>query len=303
MDKETIIERIQELKKTKNAVILAHLYQNDEIQELADFTGDSLELSRKAAATDADVIVFCGVRFMAETAKILSPNKKVLLVAMNAGCPLADMITPKDVLEMKKKYPQAAVVTYVNSSAEVKAISDYCCTSSNAIGLVRNIPEKEVIFIPDMNLGSYVKKNVPEKIIHLNEGYCPIHHQINEQDVLEIRGKHPNAPVYVHPECKPEVSAQADFVGSTAAILKKVLQSVAKEVIIGTDKGIFYRLKKENPDKNFIPLSPGLYCNDMKMTRLEDVHEVLKSMKNEINLNANIIKSAGMALNRMLKYS
>jgi len=303
MDKETIIERIQELKKSKNAVILAHLYQNDEIQELADFTGDSLELSRKAAATDADVIVFCGVRFMAETAKILSPNKKVLLVAMNAGCPLADMITPKDVLEMKNKYPQAAVVTYVNSSAEVKAISDYCCTSSNAIGLVRNIPEKEVIFIPDMNLGSYVKKNVPEKTIHLNEGYCPIHHQINEQDVLEIRGKHPNAPVYVHPECKPEVSAQADFVGSTAAILKKVLQSVAKEVIIGTDKGIFYRLKKENPDKNFILLSPGLYCNDMKMTRLEDVHEVLKSMKNEINLNANIIKSAGMALNRMLKYS
>ncbi len=260
-------------------------------------------MSRKAAATDADVIVFCGVRFMAETAKILSPNKKVLLVAMNAGCPLADMITPKDVLEMKNKYPQAAVVTYVNSSAEVKAISDYCCTSSNAIGLVRNIPEKEVIFIPDMNLGSYVKKNVPEKTIHLNEGYCPIHHQINEQDVLEIRGKHPNAPVYVHPECKPEVSAQADFVGSTAAILKKVLQSVAKEVIIGTDKGIFYRLKKENPDKNFILLSPGLYCNDMKMTRLEDVHEVLKSMKNEINLNANIIKSAGMALNRMLKYS
>ncbi len=303
MEKRQLIEGIKALREQRNAVILAHLYAVDELQEIADFTGDSLELSRKAAETEAQTIVFCGVGFMAETAKILSPDKAVLLPVMDAGCPMADMIEPEDVLALKKEYPQAVVVCYVNSSAAVKAVSDYCCTSSNSINLVRNIPEKEIIFIPDNNLGSYVAKQVPEKKIILWKGFCPIHHRLTKKDMENVKKEHPHAPILVHPECRPEVLTKADFVGSTSHILKYARESKVKQFIIGTEMGVRYRLKKENPDKQFIMLSPRLLCPDMKKTKLEDVYQALEEMKNQIHVDEEISKKAVMALNKMLQYS
>lgn len=303
MIRNQMIEEIRDLKEKRKAVILAHLYQNDEIQEIADFTGDSLELSIKAADTDADIIVFCGVKFMAETAKILSPEKTVLLPTPKAGCSLADMITGDMVLSLKEHYPGAAVVCYVNSSAEVKAVSDYCCTSSNAVKLVRNIPENEIIFIPDNNLGSYVAKQVPEKRIILWNGHCPIHDQVTVTELDYIKGKYPKAPVLVHPECRQEVCQEADFVGSTSAILKYARESSFPTYIIGTEKGILYRLQKENPEKSFIMLSPNLLCSDMKLTTIADVYDVLSNMKNEITVDNKTRVKAVNALNNMLKYS
>lgn len=303
MIQNQMIEEINKLKEKRKAVVLAHLYQNDEIQEIADFTGDSLELSKMAADTDADTIVFCGVKFMGETAKILSPEKAVLLPAPKAGCLLADMITGDMVLSIKEEYPGAAVVCYVNSSAEVKAVSDYCCTSSNAVKLVRNIPENEIIFIPDKNLGSYVAEQVPEKRILLWSGHCPIHDQVTEIDIKNAQDNYPQVPILVHPECRPEVCQKADFVGSTSAILKYVRESNFPTYIIGTEKGILYRLQKENPQKSFIMLSPNLLCSDMKLTTIADVYDVLFNMKNEITIDNKTRVKAINALNNMLKYS
>lgn len=303
MDRKQLTEGINRLREQKKAVILSHLYQVEEIQEIADFTGDSLELSRKAAETEAEVIVFCGVRFMAETAKILSPDKTVLLPAMDAGCPMADMIAAEDVLMLKKENPRAAVVCYVNSSAEVKAASDYCCTSSNAVNLVRNIPEKEIIFIPDKNLGNFVAGQVPEKKIILWKGFCLTHHRVTEKDVEDVRKTYPDAPVLVHPECRPEVVGKADFAGSTSQILKYAGESLAEKLIIGTEMGITYRLKKENPYKRFFMLSPQLICPNMKKTRLEDVYDVLQGMRNQIQVDDAVRRKAITALDRMLKFS
>lgn len=302
MDKVQLAEEIKKLRVQRKAIVLAHLYQVEEIQKIADFTGDSLELSRKAAETDAETIVFCGVRFMAETAKILSPDKTVLLPVIDAGCPMADMIEAEDVFKLKEENPQAAVVCYVNSSAEVKAVSDYCCTSSNVVNLVRNIPEKEIIFIPDGNLGSFAAKHVPEKKLILWKGFCPIHDRISEKDIENIRKAYPDTPILVHPECRPEVIEKVDFVGSTSHILKYARESSADNFIIGTEMGILYRLEQENPDKKFLLLSPHLSCLNMKKTRLEDVYAVLKEMKNQIQVEAEIRGKAVTALNKMLKF-
>lgn len=303
MEKQLLVTEINRLKKERDAVILAHLYQNDEIQEIADFTGDSLELSRKAADTEAKTIVFCGVHFMAETAKILSPEKNVLLPVLDAGCPMADMINKEDVLFLKKKYPKAAVVCYVNSSAEVKAASDYCCTSSNAVKLVKNIPEQEIIFIPDQNLGYYVAQQVSEKKIHFWEGYCVTHHFVMKEDAREVRALYPDALILVHPECRPDVLSIADFVGSTSQIIKYARKTEVKNIIIGTEKGILYRLKQENPAKNFLLLSPKLICPNMKKTRLEDVYTVLKDMTNQIEVDNQVREKALVSLDRMLHFS
>ena len=251
MQNKKEVQALLDLKKERNAVILAHLYQWPEVQELADFVGDSLDLSRKAQETKADVIVFCGVWFMAQTAKILNPEKTVLLPRPDAGCPMADMVTPEDVWELKKKHPQAAVVCYVNSSAEVKAASDICCTSSNAVSVVSSLREEEIIFVPDRNLGHYVSQFLPDKRFILFNGFCPTHDRITPEDVEKARSARPGASVLVHPECRPEVVQKADFAGSTAQIIEYAAASDKKEFIIGTESGVLHRLKQLCPNKNF----------------------------------------------------
>jgi len=296
-----LIQKINELKKEKNAVIVAHNYQNDEVQEIADVIGDSLALSRYCANNDKDVIVFCGVHFMAESAKILSPSKTVLLPEIDAGCPMADMVTAEALREEKKKHPGAVVVCYVNSSAEVKAESDICCTSSNAIEVVKSIPEKDILFVPDRNLGSYVAQKVPEKNIILWEGFCITHHRINVDQVREIRKIHPDALLLVHPECKKEVWEEADFVGSTKQIIDFAKESGHSKFIIGTEMGVVYKLKKDNPNKTFYLLSQGLICPNMKKTTLESVYNALNEMKYEIKLDEDIRLNAKKALDRMIQ--
>lgn len=301
MKNELLLKKIKLLKKAANAVILAHLYQEDEIQEVADFTGDSLELSRKAAETKAQVIVFCGVKFMAETAKILSPDKTVLLPAKDAGCPLADTIDSERLSKLRSANPGVPVVCYVNTSAEIKAHSDYCCTSSNAVNLIKHIPQNRIIFIPDQNLGSYVAKKVPEKELILWEGSCITHHRVTARHVDKVKKLHPQVPILVHPECRPEVIEKADFVGSTSQILQYARKSSAATLIIGTEMGVLYRLRKENPHKNFYLLAPGLFCPNMKKTKLEDVYQSLANMKNQISVTEEIRIKALSALNRMLE--
>lgn len=301
LDRNELKERIKQLKEEKNAVIVAHNYQNDEVQEIADVIGDSLALSRYCANNDKDVIVFCGVHFMAESAKILSPSKTVLLAEIDAGCPMADMITADALREAKKKYPGAVVVCYVNSSAEVKAESHICCTSSNAVEVVKSIPEKDILFVPDKNLGSYVAEKVPEKNIILWEGYCITHHRISVEQVREIKKIHPDALVLVHPECRKEVCEEADFVGSTKQIIDFAEKSEHSKFIIGTEMGVLYKLKRDNPDKTFYLLSQGLICPNMKKTTLESVYNALKEMKYEIKLDENIRLKAKKALDRMIR--
>ena len=304
MKKNNLADKIKQLQRIRKAVILAHLYQPPEIQEIADYTGDSLELSRKAAQTDAGIIVFCGVNFMAETAKILLPEKMVLLPVMQAGCTLAETVKPEDVDKLKADNPAAAVVCYVNTTAAVKAKSDYCCTSSNAVDVVSSIPEKEIIFIPDKNLGNFVAKHVPDKKIILWKGYCSIHDSITEQEIIEAKVKNPGAEILVHPECRPEVADKADFVGSTSQIINYARASKASTMIIGTEKGVLHKLQKENPRKVLKLLSPKkLVCQDMKKTRLEDVWAVLNELKNEILIDEDIRKKAALSLDRMLGVS
>lgn len=294
-------EKIKELKAQKNAVIVAHTYQRDEVQEIADMVGDSFALSKYCASSKADVVVFCGVHFMAESAKILSPEKTVLLPERDAGCPMADMITAEDLREFKKKYPGAVVVCYINSSADVKAESDICCTSSNAVKVVKSIKEKDIIFIPDKNLGNYVSKMVPEKNIILWEGFCPTHHKIKPEDVKKAKEIHPDAAVLVHPECRPEVVEMADFVGSTKAIIDYASsdKSGRKKYLIGTEMGVLYSLRKNNPDKEFYLLSPGMVCPNMKKTTLNSVYNSLNEMKYIIDVDEDIRIRAANALQRM----
>ena len=298
---DNTIQRINELKKEKNAVILAHLYQRPEIQEIADFVGDSFELAQKAKQTNADIIIFCGVHFMAESAKILNPQKTVLLPVLDAGCPMANMVGAEDVIMLKKKYPDAAVVCYINTSAAVKAECDVCCTSSNAVKIIKALPQKQIIFVPDENLGAYAAKSIPEKEIILFKGYCIVHKRVIYDDVDKAREGRPQALVAVHPECTPEVVEKADFVGSTAQIINYVKKSDNKEFIIGTEQGILHRLTNDNPDKRFYLLSNKLICANMKKTYLRDVLHCLETNMHEINLSEDVINKAAVSLNKMIE--
>ncbi|MFA5292853.1 MAG: quinolinate synthase NadA [Phycisphaerae bacterium] len=297
---QSIIEKINNLKKKKNAVILAHNYQSGEIQDIADFTGDSLELSRKAASTPAEKIVFCGVLFMAETASILSPNKTVLLPDKTAGCPMADMITANQLEELKAKYPDAIVVCYVNSSAEVKAISDYCCTSSNAADVVNSIDaQKKIIFVPDKNLGQVVKERTGRDMV-LWPGYCPTHVFATADDVKKIQAVHPAAITLAHPECPVTVRDCADELLSTGQMLKFVRGSDKKEFIIATEIGIIHTLKKQNPEKTFYPASNKFICPNMKKITLEKVLFSLEDNKYIIKVPDETAQKARKALERMV---
>jgi len=301
MNKQELTANIAELKKQRNAVIVAHNYQIDDVQEIADIVGDSFALSRFCASSPHDVIIFCGVHFMAESAKLLSPEKTVLLPEKDAGCPMADMATAEALREEKKKHPNAAVVCYINSTAAVKAESDICCTSSNAVKVIRSIRKDEIIFVPDCNLGSYVAGMVPEKKIILWKGFCTTHHRIIQEDVKKARELHPDALFLVHPECKQEVVALADFVGSTKQIIDYASASKAAKFIIGTEMGVMYKLKKDNPGKQFYLLSPGLVCPNMKKTTLESVYIALRDMKNNIVLDEKLMQRARVPLDRMLQ--
>lgn len=291
---------IMELKKKRNAVILAHLYQRPEIQEVADFTGDSLGLSQEAAKTDADVIVFCGVHFMAETAAILSPEKTVLLPEAKAGCPMADMVTAEALREKKREYPDAVVVCYVNSSADVKAESDICCTSANAVKVVNSVPaDKRILFVPDRNLGSYTAKVTGRKII-LWEGYCNTHDRLRAEDIEQAKQLHPNAVVMVHPECRPEVVALADKVFSTSGMIKFAEETNGTEFIIATESGILHELHKRCPGKQFYLASEKMICPNMKATTLEKVKWALEELRPRITVNDDVRVRALGAVERMI---
>jgi len=297
---EQLIEKIEQLKAERNAVILAHNYQPGEIQDIADFTGDSLALSIKAAATDADVIVFCGVKFMAETAAILSPGKTVLLPDKNAGCPMADMMTGEQLRELKRKNPGALVVCYVNSSAEVKAESDYCCTSANAVEVVESLPKSsKIIFVPDQHLGRFVIEKTGREMI-LWPGYCPTHAFITEDDIKKARETHPDAIVMAHPECTEPVKAVSDKLLSTGQMLKFAKQSDAKQFIIATETGIIHTLKKENPDKEFYPVTTRALCPNMKRITLDKVLWSLEDMHYKITVPADIAARAKKSLEKMV---
>ena len=295
--------KIRSLQKEKNAVILAHYYQVPEVQAIADYIGDSLELSRIARDSDADTIVFCGVRFMAETAKILSPSKKVLIPEIIAGCPLAESVTPKQLAEAKAKHPDYAVVSYVNTNADVKAMSDVCCTSANAVSVVKNIDNDKIIFVPDGNLGRYAAKNVPDKTIIPWHGSCYVHEiRANLHRVIQEREKYPDALVLAHPECNEAVLDEADFIGSTSQIIKFAAESESTEFIIVTERGIEYMLNKRVPDKTFHFIKE-MVCFNMKKISLESVYYSLKDDKYEITLPDDIISRSAKALNKMLDYS
>jgi quinolinate synthase len=293
-------QKIEELKKQQGAVILAHNYQLDEVQEVADYVGDSFYLSKIAARIDAAVIVFCGVRFMAETAKILSPDKTILLPESDAGCPLADTITAEDVRNLKRQHPGAPVVCYINSSAEVKAESDICCTSSNAVKLASSLPDQKIIFIPDGNLGDYVAKQVPDKELVLWQGCCVTHAKVQSENIKAVREKYPEAKILIHPECAPSVVAAADFAGSTAEIIRFAENSTDKTFVIGTELGVLHSLLKSCPDKKFFLLHPGLVCPNMKKTRLQSVYDALEKRQTEIHVPEELADKARMALIRML---
>jgi quinolinate synthase len=297
---ELLIKKIKELKADRNAVILAHNYQLGEIQDIADFTGDSLALSVRAAATDADVIVFCGVKFMAETAAILSPGKTVLLPDKNAGCPMADMMTGEQLRELKRKHPGALVVCYVNSSAEVKAESDYCCTSANAVEVVESLPkDSKIIFVPDQHLGRFVIEKTGREMI-LWPGYCPTHAFITEDDIKKAREAHPGAVVMAHPECTEPVKAVSDKLLSTGQMLKFAKQNDAKRFIIATETGIIHTLKKENPGKEFFPAANRAICPNMKRITLDKVLWSLEDMHYKITVPADIAARAKKSLEKMV---
>ncbi|MBU1427420.1 quinolinate synthase NadA, partial [bacterium] len=290
-----IVEEINRLKKEKKAIILVHNYQRPEVQDIADFLGDSLGLAKQAAKTRAKVIVFCGVRFMAETAKILSPKKTVIIPRKDAGCPMADMITAEDLRRLKKNYPDAKVVSYVNTNADVKAESDICCTSANAVKVVKNISAKRIIFTPDKNLAAYCQRFVDKEIIPWN-GYCYVHEKIREEEVRLAKEKCPDALLLVHPECNPAVIDLADEVLSTSGMLNFAKKSDKKKFLIGTEEGLIYRLKKENPGKEFYTAGTAKMCRNMKLTTLNDVCFSLKEECYAIELPEGIIKSAQKAL-------
>lgn len=297
---QSLNEKIQKLKKERHAVIVAHNYQMPEVQDIADYRGDSLELSRIAAKTDAKVIVFCGVHFMAETASILSPDKTVIMPDKNAGCPMANMITVEDLRELKSRHPKAAVVGYVNTSAEVKTEVDICCTSTNAAKVVSSLKDaEEIIFIPDKYLADFVSKKTGKMLISW-DGYCPTHVKILPEDIIRSVRNHPKAKVIAHPECRPEVIALADETLSTGKTCEYVKKSEAKEFVIATEVGLVYRLQKDNPEKKFYPASELAVCPNMKRTTLEKVLWSLEEMKDEVRVPDEIRKKAKKAIDAML---
>lgn len=299
-DKKEIIEKIQKLKKEKNAIVLAHCYQNVEIDEVADFVGDSLYLSQQAAKTDADIIVFAGVYFMAETAKILSPDKKVLLPRLEAGCQMADMINLQQIREFKSKHPNIPVVCYVNSTAEVKSESDICCTSANAVKVVKSMNVPRVLFVPDTYLGTYVGEQLKDVEVITYPGYCPTHLRIRPEDILEQKKVYPDAEVLVHPECHKEVVKLADFVGSTTGIMKRAKESNAKTFIIVTELGVVERLERDFPDKKFVLVSPKAVCANMKWIHLEDILNSLEAEQHEIDVDPELAKRAYAPIEKMV---
>ncbi len=312
MNNEKVIAEINKLKKEKNAVILAHNYQLPEIQDIADFVGDSLGLSQEAGRTDADLIVFCGVHFMAETASIISPNKKVIIPDLEAGCSLADSITIEQLKEWKKEHPDALVLCYVNTTAAIKAESDYCVTSSNAVKVVESIPEeKEILFLPDRFLGGYILAKTGRKNFHIWKGACHVHEKIGDINLAEIQNQNPDAEILIHPECgcstscmlKSEVFADCSKMSiySTEGMMRHVNKSKAQKFIIATEKGILHRMKKENPSKEFLPVSEDSICEYMKLITLEKLLEALKEEKFEVKVPDELAIKAQIPIQRMLK--
>lgn len=295
-----IIERIQQLKKERNAVILSHNYQRGEVQDIADFVGDSLELSQKAANIDAAVIVFCGVHFMAETASILNPDKTVLLPDAGAGCPMANMINSSQLRECKQELPGYTVVTYINSTAAVKAESDYCCTSANGVKVVNSIKNDKILFVPDQYLGDFISKKTGKEM-ELWQGYCPTHMKILPEDIIEQKKAHPNARVLAHPECRPEVVALADEALSTSGMIRYAAREDVKELIVGTEVELLHRLNKENPGKKFYPASTRAVCPNMKKITLEKILESLEMMMPVVKVPEEIRLKAKASVDRMLE--
>lgn len=293
-------ERIAKLKKERNAIILAHYYQRDEIQEIADFRGDSFLLAQKAAQTDAEVIVFCGVHFMGESAKILAPDKTVIIPDERAGCPMADMVNVEGLKALKRRHPNATVVTYINSSAEIKAETDICCTSANAVKVIQSVDSDEIIWVPDKNLGDYVSKFTDKKMI-IWEGYCNTHDMLGVKDVMEMKAQHPNAQFVVHPECRPEVVKLGDFVGSTTAIIKYCKESDCQEFIVGTEDGTGYQLRLDSPNKTFHFATKFLVCPNMKVNNLKKVAKCLETMQPQIYVPPQVAEKAKLSLERMLQ--
>ena len=300
MDFMTIVQNIEKLKREKNAVIVAHTYQPIEIQKIADIVGDSFQLSKFCAANDYETIIFCGVMFMAESAKILSPDKKVVLPEIEAGCPMADMVTATGLRNLKDRHPDAAVVCYINSTAAVKAESDICCTSSNAVDIVKSLDNEKIIFVPDRNLGAYVASKIPEKEFILWEGFCPVHERLSIESVLQMKREHPKALVAAHPECTTDVLAHADFIGSTKGIIEYVVNSSEDQFIIATEKGVIDRLSILAPKKKTYLAQSDMICKNMKKTTLKKVLTALEEDKYEICMEKDIMDKARGCLERMV---
>jgi quinolinate synthase len=306
--KQQLIQDIKTLKKERNAIILAHLYERLEVQDVADYHGDSLGLSQLAASTDADIIVFCGVHFMAETAKLLSPQKTVYLANPNAGCPMADMITREELVQFKAEHPGLPVIAYVNTSAEVKAEADYCCTSANAVEVVRFAAEEcgvnQVLFVPDKHLGGYVQTQLPDIELICWEGFCPTHLRMNPEDVAKLKKEHPDAMILAHPECDEPIKAMADFIGSTTAIVKTAKESRAKTFIVCTEDGVSQRLSQDCPEKTFFtPTRASAVCPNMKLTRLENIYKSLLGQNTEITIPEEIAIRARRCIDSMMRIS
>ena len=301
MDEKKLTEKILTLKKEKKAVILAHYYTEGAVQEVADFVGDSLELARKAKEAQGEIILFCGVYFMAETAKILNPSRKVLIPYYKAGCLMADMAIAEEVEEFRRENPYYAVVTYVNSSADVKAVSDVCCTSANAVKVIESLQAEKILFVPDKNLGSFVAEKVKGKEIKVWSGYCPVHQKLTEEEAKRRLQEHPDALFVVHPECREEVRKLAHFVGSTSQIVRFVRESEAKKFIVGTEKGTIHQLRKERPDATFVPAYSEFTCDQMKLITLERVAKALEREQFEVEVDREIAEKALSAIEKMLQ--
>ena len=301
MSNREIKEKIARLKKEKNAVILAHYYVDGEVQAIADFVGDSYYLAEKATTVSEDAILFCGVSFMGESAKILNPEKKVVMAESSADCPMAHMVDVEKIKEVREQYSDVAVVCYVNSTAEIKAHSDVCVTSSNALKIVKKLPNEHIFFIPDENLGRFVAKQVPEKKFIFNDGYCHVHASIRKDQVEAAKKAHPNAPFIVHPECRPEILDLADFIGSTSEIIDYASSADAKEFIIGTELGVLYELKKQNPDKTFYSAGSAQCCPNMKKITLEKIVHVLETGEHSMSVTDEMRTQANRPLERMLE--
>lgn len=298
---DTLIDKIAYLKEQKNAVILAHYYVNEEVQKIADYVGDSYYLSKIAKEEKADRIIFCGVSFMGESAKLLNPKKHVHMPDLTADCAMAHMAQKEKIAEMRAKYKNLAVVCYINSTVELKAYSDVCVTSSNAEKIVRNLPNQNIFFIPDGNLGHYIANQVPEKNIILNEGYCPVHAAFTAEKVRQVKSEHPKAEFIAHPECPENVLKEADYIGSTSEIIQYATESKIEEFIVGTETGVFYELREKNPNKKFYQVTGEQVCMDMKKITLEKVAEVLANESNEIFVDQEIHEKALRPLERMLE--